>query len=403
MSYYDIKIDLFEGPLDLLLYLVQKQELDPTQISIVDIADPFIAIIEKQGVSDLGAAAEFLVMASRLMALKVKELLPKEEEAEKEDLEFDVEREELIKQMMEYRLFKEASFSMQELEECHFGTLGRGRSETLKSDIKEEEEEAGVFELYQSFLGVLRKQVNEAIHTIEVDHVTIEDCQQSIESQLALEGRALFSELLGGRPDLLVASVTFMALLEMVKLDQVLVRQNSVFDEMRVYRRKDNLEFSNEMISSESYFSKENLKEDLAGFIRSRGAPSSKSGPALHEVLKNFTNKSIKGQEINEQELTWAVSGEAPAFLDLEYWMKLQRDEFLARLANRKKDSIKDRKKKMSAKAKLRSLLQLNGDFKQTNVFFKKKSLPLFKNNNRIFSFRCFKRPLISTKRGLIR
>ncbi|MDB9744301.1 hypothetical protein OAA91_02115, partial [Fibrobacterales bacterium] len=68
------------------------------------------------------------------------------------------------------------------------------------------------------------------------------------------------SELMGGRPDLLVASVTFMALLEMVKLDQVVVRQNSVFDELRVYRRKDNLEFSNEMIGGEKVFSRENLK-----------------------------------------------------------------------------------------------------------------------------------------------
>lgn len=376
MSYYDVKIDLFEGPLDLLLYLVQKQELDPTQISIVDIADPFIQIIEKQGVSDLGAAAEFLVMASRLMALKVKELLPKDDDNEDDLLELDVEREELIKQMMEYRLFKEASVSMQELEEEHFGTLGRGRSETLKSEKKEDEEEAGIFELYQCFLNVLRKQVNEAIHTIEVDHVTIEDCQQSIESQLALEGRALFSELLGGRPDLLVASVTFMALLEMVKLDQVVVRQNTVFDELRVYRRKDNLDFSSEMISSEKVFTKESLKSDLASFVRERGAPSSKSGPALHEVLKNFTNKSLGGQSINEQELTWAVSGEAPAFLDLEYWMKLQREEFLSKLASRKKESIKVRREKLRIKAELLKVLRKPS--KRTLIVSKKnkKSFP---------------------------
>jgi chromatin segregation and condensation protein Rec8/ScpA/Scc1 (kleisin family) len=376
MSYYDVKIDLFEGPLDLLLYLVQKQELDSTKISIVNIADPFIKIIEKQGVGDLEAAAEFLVMASRLMTLKVKELLPKDDENEDELLEFDVEREELIKQMMEYRLFKQASNSLQDLEGFHFGTLGRGRSEALKNDKKENEEEAGIFELYQSFLSVLQKQVNETIHTIEVDHVTIEDCQQSIDNQLALEGRALFSELLGGRPDFLVASVTFMALLEMVKLDQVVVRQDSVFDELRVYRRKDNLNFSNEMISSEKSFLREDLKADLASLIRERGAPNSNIGPALHEILKNFTNKSLSGQEINEQELSWAVSGEAPVFLDLEYWMKLQRDEFLVRLASKKRDSIKIRRHKARIKRKLTAELIKSDDLCPNQVFRLKKSFP---------------------------
>lgn len=379
MSYYDVKIDLFEGPLDLLLYLVQKQELDPTKISIVNIADPFIKIIEKQGVSDLEGAAEFLVMASRLMALKVKELLPKDDENEDELLEFDVERDELIKQMIEYRLFKQASNSMQDLEGFNFGTLGRGRSEALKNDNKEDEEEAGVFELYQSFLGVLKKQVNEAVHTIEVDHVTIEDCQQSIDNQLALEGRALFSELLGGRPDLLVASVTFMALLEMVKLEQIVVRQNSVFDEIRVYRRKDNLGFSNEMISSEKLFLKDDLKADLASLIRESVAPNSNIGPALHEILKNFTNKSLSGQEINEQELNWAVSGEAPVFLDLEYWMRLQRDEFLARLASKKRDPIKTRRHKVRIKRKLTADLIKSDDSSHNQVLKLKKSFPFNK------------------------
>src|SRR5574344_2903317 len=100
---YEVRIGAFEGPMDLLLYLVQKNEVNPGEISIAEITDQYLTWIKDLAQADLSAAGDFLLMASRLMALKVRELLPKEEQSPEELLEQDFEHDELIRQMMEYQ------------------------------------------------------------------------------------------------------------------------------------------------------------------------------------------------------------------------------------------------------------------------------------------------------------
>ena len=140
MSSYEIKIQQFEGPMDLLLYLVQKNELNPMEISITAICDQFVEYIKDLEKTDLGRAGEFLFMAAHLMSLKARELLPKEEQGEKELLEFDEEREELIRRMLEYKQYKEAADTFKDLEEENFGTYSRGRVESTGREEKKDDE-----------------------------------------------------------------------------------------------------------------------------------------------------------------------------------------------------------------------------------------------------------------------
>ena len=126
---YEVKLPVFEGPLDLLLYLVEKSELDPKDIPIAVITDQYLEHLKGLEKTDLGEAGEFLVMASRLMRLKARELLPAEDKDPLEEMEYLLDRQALLAQMLEYRKFKEAARSLRDGESRNFGALPRGRSE----------------------------------------------------------------------------------------------------------------------------------------------------------------------------------------------------------------------------------------------------------------------------------
>src|SRR3954463_8249123 len=151
-SEYEVKLGVFEGPLDLLLYLVQKNELDPRQIQISVITDQYLAYIDTIKDMNLANAGEFLVMAARLMRLKARELLPADQKDDLEEMEYELDRQALIQQMLEYQQCKEAARGWRNHESRHFGAYGRGRPETADEKNETElEEEAGVFDLLAAF------------------------------------------------------------------------------------------------------------------------------------------------------------------------------------------------------------------------------------------------------------
>ncbi|MFA6623679.1 MAG: segregation/condensation protein A, partial [Fibrobacteraceae bacterium] len=204
---YEVHIGAFEGPLDLLLYLVQKNEVAPKDISISEITDQYLAWIKDLSKADLSAAGDFLLMASRLMALKVRELLPKEEQSPEDLLEQDFEHDELIRQMMEYARYKQVAKELQEKETVNFGAFYRGRLEKTQSD-DDTLADANVWQLFRAFQKSLKSRGHETVHHVELDYVTIEDRQQFISNYLARNGRALFEDLLGDDPHPMLAVVT---------------------------------------------------------------------------------------------------------------------------------------------------------------------------------------------------
>src|SRR5215217_1470911 len=198
---YEVKLPVFEGPLDLLLYLVEKNELNTKDISISAITDQYLAHLQLLEKMNLGEAGEFLVMAARLMRLKARELLPAEDKDELEDMEYLLDRQALIAQMLEYQKFKEAARSLRSIEAKHFGAFPRGRSEKPGAENEDEEDgEAGVYDLLAAFKSVLAQRPRIPVHEVEIDEVTIEDRMQHVETELLNAGRILFEDLFGNDP-----------------------------------------------------------------------------------------------------------------------------------------------------------------------------------------------------------
>jgi chromatin segregation and condensation protein Rec8/ScpA/Scc1 (kleisin family) len=257
---YEVKLPVFEGPLDLLLYLVEKNELNTKDISIAAITDQYLEHLAALSKTDLGEAGEFLVMASRLMRLKARELLPADDKDPLEEMEYLLDRQALIAQMLEYRKFKEAARSLRDIEARNFGAMPRGRTERPPASAlaaldnatasgvpaaptpqelwdEDGESEAGIYDLLAAFKSVLAIKPRIPVHEVEIDEVTIEDRMQHVETELVDTGRILFEDLFGNDPRVMAKVVTFMALLELCKLDRIVVRQNRALGTIWVYRK----------------------------------------------------------------------------------------------------------------------------------------------------------------------
>ncbi len=265
-SDYEVKLGIFEGPLDLLLYLVQKNELDPKQISIATITDQYLVYIDSMPELNLSNAGEFLVMAARLMRLKTRELLPAEQKDELEEMEYELDKQALIAQMLEYQKFKEAARVLRNFEARHFGALPRGITDAPDTDKDElGEEEAGVYGLLSAFRKVVLEAPKPVVHEVEIDDVTIEDRMQEIDTLIQAEGRSLFEDLFQNDPRVIAKVVTFMAILELVKLDKILLRQSHAMSSIWVFRKQNNANYEIELNQADREL--EALPEFKAGLV----------------------------------------------------------------------------------------------------------------------------------------
>lgn len=308
---YEVRIGAFNGPMDLLLYLVQKKEVPLEQISIAEIADQFLKWIDEYGSEDLSAAGDFLYMASRLMALKVQELLPAEERDETTDAEYNEDREQLMKEMLEYQRFKQVAIGLQELETKNFGTFSRGRLEKTESD-EDSLADANIWQLFRAYQKSLKTKISDTVHHIELDYVTIQDRQQSISNYLAANGRALFEDLLDNDTHPIVAAVTFMAMLEMIKTDDIVFRQSELFGPIWIYRKKNNAEFTDEMAHETIFYSKDpEVKPGLVEAIRNQALARSKEHTVgdLAAVMREAVLWATRGINVTEEDLDSMLAG----------------------------------------------------------------------------------------------
>ncbi|MFC1585775.1 segregation and condensation protein A [Fibrobacterota bacterium] len=235
---YEVKLDLFEGPLDLLVYLVQKNELDPRDIPIALITDQYLEYIENIGINNLSQAGEFLVMASRLMLLKAHEMLPSEEQDEIEDMEYDLDKEALIQQMLEHQKFKEAAKYIKHLESRNFGTFHRGikdKPDQREAVPEEQTFEAGIYELLMAFSKAIESSRSVLTHQVEIDDVTIENQMKRIQNMLLQDPHFQFEDIFKQDPRNLVIVVSFMAILELGKLNEIHTQQFGLFAPIWIY------------------------------------------------------------------------------------------------------------------------------------------------------------------------
>jgi segregation and condensation protein A len=239
MSDYKVKFEVFEGPLDLLLYLIKKEEVDIYEVNLTRLATQFIEYIETMRLLDLEIAGEFLVMAATLMYIKSRELLPVDQRAEIEgDDEGEDPRWELIRQLVEYKKFKDAASQLQALELRQADTFARtpGKLE-FESEAPLARPDVSIFDLVNAVNAVL-KRFNQKADQRDIfeDKWTVSDKIEHL-MRLAQEGgRLKFSELFAGVTSRTEVVVTFLALLELIRLKQLAAVQTEPFGEIEICR-----------------------------------------------------------------------------------------------------------------------------------------------------------------------
>ena len=239
MSEYKVKFEVFEGPLDLLLYLIKKEEVDIYSVNLTKLATQFIEYIEMMREFDLEIAGEFLVMASTLMYIKSRELLPVEQQAVVEDEETGEDpRWELIRQLVEYKKFKDAAAQLQTLETRQEGIFPRvpGKLE-FEYDAPAPKPDVSIFDLLNAVNVVLKRfEKRDTARDIFEDKWTVSEKIEYIIRVLTSRETLRFSELFEDATSRSEVVCTFLALLELIRLKQLVCSQAAEFAEIEIRR-----------------------------------------------------------------------------------------------------------------------------------------------------------------------
>ncbi len=232
---YEIKLDIFEGPLDLLLYLIRKNEIDIYNIPVALITEQYLEHLEKLRSLNLDLAGEYLVLAATLIHIKSKMLLPvPEEEAGEEEPD---PRAELVQQLLEYQAFKEAALALQGRPLLERDVFKKGAPESRPHGEGEEEAlvEVSLFELVEAFQHVISALDKEELLEIDMEKISLADRINEIMERLAQEKDLTFAGLLGERTDRRNIVYTFLAILELMKLRMIKAYQAGSFGVIRIF------------------------------------------------------------------------------------------------------------------------------------------------------------------------
>lgn len=225
---YQIDLDSFKGPLDLLLHLIQKHEMDIYDIPIAEITSQYLATIEAMKSLNLDLAGEFLVMAATLLHIKSRMLLPRDEEGIAEEVDLDP-RAELVKRLLEYQKYREAALCLDALPMLGRDVFAREFSEPEVDEAEDdgvEWEPVGLFELVAAYRRLLLDKDEESFHEITQEHLSVTDRINQILLALAERSSLAFADLLVGVASRNDVIVTFLAMLELVKMRLVRLMQS---------------------------------------------------------------------------------------------------------------------------------------------------------------------------------
>lgn len=232
-SPYTVRLEMFEGPLDLLLHLIHKNEMDITNIPIALITEQYLEYLKLMKVLNLDVAGEYLLIASTLLHIKSKMLLPTS--SEKEEEEGEDPRAELVRKLLEYQRYKNGAAELERRPMLDRDIFVRS---ALVDDVEGKEEErieVNLFELLDAFRQVLERAKAEAFHEVILDRVSVEEKVQEILSLLQREKRSMaFHFLFPEQASRRVIIVTFLAILELVKMKLVRIFQPAPFETIRL-------------------------------------------------------------------------------------------------------------------------------------------------------------------------
>lgn len=248
MSSISVKLEAFDGPLDLLLHLIEKNKIDIFDIPIAEITRQYMEIISKTETTDMDVMSDFLVMAATLLRIKSKMLLPVQVDEAGEEVD---PRAELVERLLEYKTFKYASYELKDLQIDAEKMMYK--KPTVPKDIADYKETIDVSELLgditlsklQSiFNSVMKKQIDKIdpirsrFGQIKKETVSLQDRMIYIEEYAMRHGHFSFRSMLESKPGKTMVIVTFLGILELMKVGKILIVQENIFDDILITYNK---------------------------------------------------------------------------------------------------------------------------------------------------------------------
>ena len=233
---YRVKLDIFEGPFDLLLFLIRRNEVDIYDIPISSITRQFLEYLEAMQLLDLNVAGDFIEMVAILMHIKARMLLPKPLTDSGDETEDP--RTELVQRLIEYKRYKEAALDLDVMEEERRKLYSRKYFKFLPKEEKVPDEEyleqVTLFNLLIAFKRAMDNMPKVTHHEVKKIDVTVEQQSEMILQRIKDNKVLLFQDLMGELKEKIVLIVSFIALLDLVRRGQVVIKQSKVFDDIRI-------------------------------------------------------------------------------------------------------------------------------------------------------------------------
>ena len=239
-----VKLEVFEGPLDLLLHLIEKNKVDIYDIPIVEITNQYMEYIAEMKRNDLNVMSEFLVMAATLIDIKSRMLLPKKESEEEEE---EDPRAELVERLLEYKTFKYASYELKDkqmdAEKILYkkSTIPKGIADYKETvDVSELLGDVTLARLRSIFNDVMKKQIDKIdpirskFGQIKKETVSLQDRMLYIEEYAMRHKSFSFRTMLEKNPGKTMVIVTFLGILELMKVGKLLIVQERIFDDIKI-------------------------------------------------------------------------------------------------------------------------------------------------------------------------
>lgn len=240
----EFKLQVFEGPLDLLLHLIEKNKVDIYDIPIVEITDQYLEYVNNMSKEDLDLASEFLVMAATLIDIKSRMLLPKEVDEDGEEID---PRAELVQKLIEYKMYKLAASELRDMQVYAGKSLYK--EPTIPKEVKQYEppvdldkllKDVDLSKLNDIFQMVLRRQVDKIdpvrskFGKIEMEEVSLPEKMDYVSTRIKRAKKCSFKQLLEEQATKMEIVVSFLAVLELIKVGEIEVRQDKTFDDIYI-------------------------------------------------------------------------------------------------------------------------------------------------------------------------
>ncbi|MDZ8119028.1 segregation and condensation protein A [Pontiella agarivorans] len=236
---YKVQLEVFEGPLDLLLYLIKKDEVDIYDIPIGRITDQYMEYLKLMKVLDLNIAGDFIVMSATLMLIKSRMLLPVEERKDEAEEEEEDPRWDLVRQLVEYKKFKDAADHLEDLELHMENVFGRESEYVELGDAPDVDlKDASIFDLISALNEALGRVQEENLQEIFAEEYTVSQKVSFIVENLKVIDRLCVSDLFGGMKSRQEIVCTFLAVLELIKLNKIACVQDDHFSDIVVEARE---------------------------------------------------------------------------------------------------------------------------------------------------------------------